>query len=81
MASSEFTLNKKANSAANSWLLPIEQRISSVQKVNAELKRSADELELSNRELSRKLLQLRRKNAARRRNRGSDPPSPAPALV
>jgi hypothetical protein len=40
---------------ANFWLLSIEQRISSVGKETFELKRSGDDLERSNKELSRKL--------------------------
>jgi hypothetical protein len=73
MASSEVKLNNNASSASSSWLLPIEQRISSVQKETEELKRS-------NRELSRQLLLLRSKNAARG-NRKSDVASAAPASV
>jgi hypothetical protein len=88
MDSREFKLNSNANSAANSWLLSIEQRISSVPKETAELnwsayemERNAEELEQSNRELSRKLLQLWSHNSPRRRNRSSDAHSPSPALV
>jgi transposase-like protein len=80
MASSEVKLNNNASSASNSWLLPIEQRISSVQKETEELKRSNRELERSNRELSRQLLLLRSQNAARR-NSKSDVASAAPAGV
>jgi hypothetical protein len=73
MASSEVKLNNNASSASNSWLLPIEQRISSVQKETEELKRS-------NRELSRQLLLLRSQNAARS-NSKSDVASAASASV
>jgi hypothetical protein len=73
MASSEVKLNNNASSASNSWLLPIEQLISSVQKETEELKRS-------NRELSRQLLLLRSQNAARS-NSKSDVASGAPASV
>jgi hypothetical protein len=66
-------LNNNASSASSSWLLPIEQRISSVQKETEELKRS-------NRELSRQLLLLRSQSAARR-NSKSDVASAAPASV
>jgi hypothetical protein len=66
-------LNNNASSASSSWLLPIEQRISSVQKETEELKGS-------NRKLSRQLLLLRSQNAARR-NRNSDVASAAPASV
>jgi hypothetical protein len=65
-------LNNNASSASSSWLLPIEQRISSVQKETEELKGS-------NRKLSRQLLLLRSQNAARRSNRNSDLASAAPA--
>ena len=66
-------LNNNASSASSSWLLPIEQRISSVQK-------ETEELTWSNRKLSRQLLLLRSQNAARR-NRNSDVASAAPASV
>ena len=87
MASSEVKLNNNSSSASNSWLLPIEQRISSVQKEteelkrsNRELKRSNRELERSNRELSRQLLLLRSQNAARSKSK-SDVASAASASV
>jgi hypothetical protein len=56
------------SSASSSWLLPIEQRISSVQK-------ETEELRQSNRELSEQLFQLRKQNAA------SHPEQQATALV
>ena len=82
MAKPELRSTNNVSNASSSWLLPIEQRISSVQKEtealrqsNRELEESIKELEESNRELSEQLLQLRKKNAA------SYPEQQATALV
>ena len=68
MAKPELSSTNNVSSASSSWLLPIEQRISSVQK-------ETEELRQSNRELSEQLFQLRKQNAA------SNPEQQATALV
>ena len=68
MAKPELSSTNNVSSASSSWLLPIEQRISSVQK-------ETEELRQSNRELSEQLFQLRKQNAA------SHPEQQATALV
>ena len=62
MAKPELSSTNNVSNASSSWLLPIEQRISSVQKETEELRQSNRELEKSNRELSEQLLQLRKQN-------------------
>ena len=57
MAKPELSSTNNVSNASSSWLLPIEQRISSVQK-------ETEELRQSNRELSEQLLQLRKQNVA-----------------
>ncbi|MEY4759035.1 MAG: hypothetical protein RLZZ274_2073 [Cyanobacteriota bacterium] len=57
MVKPELSSTSNVSSASSSWLLPIEQRISSVQK-------ETEELRQSNRELSEQLFQLRKQNAA-----------------
>ena len=68
MAKPELSSTNNVSSASSSWLLPIEQRISSVKK-------ETEELRQSNRELSEQLFQLRKQNAA------SHPEQQATALV
>jgi TolA-binding protein len=68
MAKPEPRSTNNVSNASSSWLLPIEQRISSVQK-------ETEELRQSNRELSEQLLQLRKQNVA------SHPEQQATALV
>jgi len=68
MAKPELSSTNNVSNASSSWLLPIEQRISSVQK-------ETEELRQSNRELSEQLFQLRKQNAA------SHPEQQATALV
>ena len=68
MAKPELSSTNNVSSASSSWLLPIEQRISSVKK-------ETEELRQSNRELSEQLFQLRKQNAA------SNPEQQATALV
>ena len=75
MAKPELSSTNNVSSASSSWLLPIEQRISSVQKETEELRQSNRELRQSNRELSEQLFQLRKQNAA------SNPEQQATALV
>jgi len=68
MAKPELSSTSNVSSASSPWLLPIEQRISSVQK-------ETEELRQSNRELSEQLFQLRKQNAA------SNPEQQVTALV
>lgn len=58
--------SNNANNDDNSWLLPIELRISSVQKETASLQES-------NKELFKRLLLLRRCSVTRARNRTKTP--------
>lgn len=66
MAKPEAKQSNNANNDDNSWLLPIELRISSVQKETACLQES-------NKELSKRLSLLRSRSAARTRSRTKTP--------
>lgn len=74
MGKPEAKQSNNANNDDNSWLLPIELRISSVQKETACLQES-------NEKLSKRLSLLRSRSAARRRSRTKSPEATVTPVV